>query len=430
MPDERLEVGDLRRAARALGSHARVAPRDAGRVGQQDQQPRLQQDRDLRGQEVVVAEGDLVRGGRVVLVDHRDDPPLQQRLQRAARVEVVRARAHVEERQQHLRGRQAALRTAARRRCGTAGPGRPRTRPAAGRSPPGRAVSPSRFIPRAIAPLVTTTTSVPPRVQLGDLLADARERGQAQLARVLGDDGRPQLDDDDGHGAESTIDPMSASAAPAVPTQHEEGHLAGAEGIEHLLAGLAPRGRAEGRRGDRPRRLRARRPLPLRRRAARPGGLRGLRARPPRARPQRRQARADRPHGPRDQRPRPAGRARPRRAPRASSCSCSATAWAAASATAYAITHQEKLDGLALSAPLAALAAAPLPLRLIAKALSVVAARRRRLPGGVERRSAATRTRSRPTTRTRSTSTASSPRARCRSSRTPIAPLRGRRARS
>jgi acylglycerol lipase len=38
----------------------------------------------------------------------------------------------------------------------------------------------------------------------------------------------------------------------------------------------------------------------------------------------------------------------------------------------YAITHQEKLDGLALSAPLAALAAAPLPLRLIAKALSVV----------------------------------------------------------
>jgi alpha-beta hydrolase superfamily lysophospholipase len=41
--------------------------------------------------------------------------------------------------------------------------------------------------------------------------------------------------------------------------------------------------------------------------------------------------------------------------------------------TVYAITHQEKLDGLALSAPLAALAAAPLPLRVIAKGLSVVA---------------------------------------------------------
>jgi acylglycerol lipase len=39
---------------------------------------------------------------------------------------------------------------------------------------------------------------------------------------------------------------------------------------------------------------------------------------------------------------------------------------------AYTLAHQEKLDGLALSAPLAALEAAPLPLRLIAKALSVV----------------------------------------------------------
>lgn len=40
---------------------------------------------------------------------------------------------------------------------------------------------------------------------------------------------------------------------------------------------------------------------------------------------------------------------------------------------AYALEHQERLDGLALSAPLAALEAAPLPLRLIGKALSVVA---------------------------------------------------------
>ena len=39
---------------------------------------------------------------------------------------------------------------------------------------------------------------------------------------------------------------------------------------------------------------------------------------------------------------------------------------------AYTIAHQEKLDGLALSAPLAALDAAPLPLRLVAKALSLV----------------------------------------------------------
>ncbi len=42
-------------------------------------------------------------------------------------------------------------------------------------------------------------------------------------------------------------------------------------------------------------------------------------------------------------------------------------------AITYAIVHQEKLDGLALSAPLAAMEAAPAPLRLVAKALSVVA---------------------------------------------------------
>lgn len=41
-------------------------------------------------------------------------------------------------------------------------------------------------------------------------------------------------------------------------------------------------------------------------------------------------------------------------------------------ALTYAARHQDKLDGLALSAPLAALAAAPAPLRLVAKVLSVV----------------------------------------------------------
>jgi hypothetical protein len=38
-------------------------------------------------------------------------------------------------------------------------------------------------------------------VQGRDFLADARDHGQAQLARVLGDDGRAQLDDGDRHGA-------------------------------------------------------------------------------------------------------------------------------------------------------------------------------------------------------------------------------------
>ena len=39
-------------------------------------------------------------------------------------------------------------------------------------------------MPRAIAPDVTTTTSTPSRCSAGDLLADARDDGQAQLART------------------------------------------------------------------------------------------------------------------------------------------------------------------------------------------------------------------------------------------------------
>ena len=42
-------------------------------------------------------------------------------------------------------------------------------------------------------------------------------------------------------------------------------------------------------------------------------------------------------------------------------------------AVTYALSHQEKLDGLALSAPLAAIDAAPLPLRILARTLSLVA---------------------------------------------------------
>lgn len=42
-------------------------------------------------------------------------------------------------------------------------------------------------------------------------------------------------------------------------------------------------------------------------------------------------------------------------------------------AIAYALEHQDRIDALALSAPLAALSAAPLPLRLVGRLLSVVA---------------------------------------------------------
>ena len=87
--------------ARRVG--ARVGREQPVGVGQQDEQVGADQDRDLGGEEVVVAEGDLVGRRRVVLVDDRHDAPVEQAAQRLARVEVVRPRAHVEERQQHLR---------------------------------------------------------------------------------------------------------------------------------------------------------------------------------------------------------------------------------------------------------------------------------------------------------------------------------------
>ena len=99
---ERGEVVDLGHDVR-IWVQPRVSGEQPVDVGHQDQLVGGDQHGDLGGEEVVVAEGDLVGGGRVVLVDHRQHAPLEQRAERLARVEVVRARAHVEERQQHLR---------------------------------------------------------------------------------------------------------------------------------------------------------------------------------------------------------------------------------------------------------------------------------------------------------------------------------------
>ena len=101
------------------------------------------EDRDLRGQEVVVAKGDLVGGGRVVLVDHGHHPPLEQPRERPAGIQVVAAGAHVEEGQQHLGARQRRAPAGARRRRGRACPVRPRSPPAARRRVTGRTGSPS-----------------------------------------------------------------------------------------------------------------------------------------------------------------------------------------------------------------------------------------------------------------------------------------------
>ena len=86
---------------------ARVGGVEAVDVGEQDQRLGQRHDRDARGEPVIVAEADLAGGHRVVLVDHRHDAELEQRLDRGAGVEVAAPRLGVLERDQDLRGLQA-----------------------------------------------------------------------------------------------------------------------------------------------------------------------------------------------------------------------------------------------------------------------------------------------------------------------------------
>ena len=95
------------RGVQDLGDQARVGRRwiaviHAVDVGQQHQKPRLQHKRDVRGQGIVVAEGDLVGRGRVVLVHDRHDAPRHQPAQGAARVHVRAAAVDVGLGQEHL----------------------------------------------------------------------------------------------------------------------------------------------------------------------------------------------------------------------------------------------------------------------------------------------------------------------------------------
>jgi len=77
---------------------------DAVHLGQEDKQSRARQDRDLRGQRVVVAERDLVRRGRVVLVHDGNDAELQQRVECVADIDVARTLRQIGRREQDLRG--------------------------------------------------------------------------------------------------------------------------------------------------------------------------------------------------------------------------------------------------------------------------------------------------------------------------------------
>ena len=51
-------------------------------------------------------------------------------------------------------------------------------------------------IPRAIAPLVTTISSIAGMVTLAQLLADALQHVASNLAAVVGDDARSEFDDE------------------------------------------------------------------------------------------------------------------------------------------------------------------------------------------------------------------------------------------
>ena len=94
-------------------------------------------------------------------------------------------------------------------------------------------------MPRAIAPDVTTTTSTPARCSSRDLLADARDHGQPQLARVVGDDGGAELDDGDGHAASVSARPPCAGRER--PPKPISGKMPSVE-LDLLVIGSGPSG--------------------------------------------------------------------------------------------------------------------------------------------------------------------------------------------
>jgi len=64
----------------------RVAGVDAANIGQGDEQVSIDPDRRRRREHVVVTDPDLLGRDRVVLVDDRNDAPLEQRLDRVPEV--------------------------------------------------------------------------------------------------------------------------------------------------------------------------------------------------------------------------------------------------------------------------------------------------------------------------------------------------------
>ncbi len=84
-----------------------VPGEEAGGVGQQDQQPGIDQMGDQCGQPVVVAEADLLVRHGVVFVDDRDHAELEESPERLAGMEVLAAVDEVERGEQDLSRQQS-----------------------------------------------------------------------------------------------------------------------------------------------------------------------------------------------------------------------------------------------------------------------------------------------------------------------------------
>ena len=171
---------------------------DALDLGQQDEQPRTDQHRDLRGEGVVVPEGDLVRSRGVVLIHDRDDAELEQGLERVPRVHVARALGQVRRREQDLRGLESlsakgrvprALQPYLSERRGGL---QPRKRPWPVREPQPRQPERDRARRNHDDGLASTH-------ERADLRGARPEQGPPDLSAPVGDERRAELDDD-GHG--------------------------------------------------------------------------------------------------------------------------------------------------------------------------------------------------------------------------------------
>ena len=179
-------------ASRVLGVQPRL-------IGEQHQQPRLEHDRHLRRQEVVVAEGDLVGCRGVVLVHDRDHAPVEQPAQRLAGVQVLGPELEIGCGQQDLRRVHVAPRQAL-----LVGPEETSLTDRRGglelidrRGPRRQLHHPHPAGDRARGDHHDVLAA---GVQLGDLRADAVEHVAAQRTVFTGDDRRAEFGDH-GHGA-------------------------------------------------------------------------------------------------------------------------------------------------------------------------------------------------------------------------------------